>query len=124
MYSLRSGAAPSAPSGWSLADEKEIDFLKEIDQSKIVSGAEQITLAQALNMKSGIRIDRAEVNELRKEKDLLLGQGQIQAYLQYSAPIPRTKKTFKYQGSDPSVCLLYTSPSPRDATLSRMPACE
>ena len=86
-------------------DRPVIDFLKEIDQSKIVSGAEQITLAQALNMKSGIRIDRAEVNELRKEKDLLLGQGQIQAYLQYSAPIPRTKKTFKYQGSDPSVAM-------------------
>ncbi len=26
------------------------------------------------------------------------------------------------QGWDPEICLLYTSPSPRDATLSRMPS--
>ena len=84
-------------------DRPVVDFLKNIDQSKIVPGANQITLAQALNMKSGIRIDRAKVNELRKEKDLLTGQGQIQAYLQYSAPIPTANKSFKYQGSDPSM---------------------
>jgi sialate O-acetylesterase len=86
-------------------DRPVIDFLKNLDPSKLVSGANQITLAQALNMKSGIRIDRKKVNELRKEKDLLLGQGQIQAYLQYSAPIPVEKKSFKYQGSDPSIAM-------------------
>ncbi|MCP4940904.1 MAG: serine hydrolase [Planctomycetaceae bacterium] len=86
-------------------DRPVIDFLKNLDPSKLVSGANQITLAQALNMKSGIRIDRKKVNELRKEKDLLLGQGQIQAYLQYSAPIPTGKKNFKYQGSDPSIAM-------------------
>ena len=86
-------------------DRPVVDFLKNIDQSKIVPGAEQITLAQALNMKSGIRIDRAKVNELRNEKDLLTGQGQIQAYLQYSTPIPTANKSFKYQGSDPSMAM-------------------
>ncbi len=86
-------------------DRPIVDFLKKLDQSKLVAGANQITLAQALNMKSGIRIDRDRVNELRKEKDLLLGQGQIQAYLQYSAPIPAGKKIFKYQGSDPSIAM-------------------
>ena len=30
MYSLRSGATPAAPSGWSLDQEKDLDFLKEI----------------------------------------------------------------------------------------------
>ncbi len=30
MYSLRSGATPSAPTGWSLDQENDIDFLKEI----------------------------------------------------------------------------------------------
>ena len=86
-------------------DRPVVDFLKNIDQSKIVPGADQITLAQALNMKSGIRIDRAKVNELRNEKDLLTGQGQIQAYLQYSTPIPTANKSFKYQGSDPSMAM-------------------
>lgn len=86
-------------------DRPVVDFLKNIDRSKLVSGAEEITLAQALNMKSGIRIDQAKVNELRKEHDFLAGQGQIQAYLQYSDPIPTTKKNFKYQGSDPSMAM-------------------
>lgn len=86
-------------------DRPIVEFLKKLDQSKLVAGANQITLAQALNMKSGIRIDRDRVNELRKQKDLLLGQGQIQAYLQYSAPIPAGEKIFKYQGSDPSIAM-------------------
>ena len=30
MYSLRSGATPSAPTGWSLDQEKDLDFLKDI----------------------------------------------------------------------------------------------
>ena len=82
-----------------------VDFLKNIDQSKIVPGAKLITLAQAMNMKSGIRIDQAKANELRKKKDLLLGQGQIQAYLHYSQPISSTDKSYKYQGSDPSIAM-------------------
>ena len=86
-------------------DRPVVDFLKNIDRSKLVSGADEITLAEALNMKSGIRIDRAKVNELRKENDLLSGQGQIQAYLQYSDPIPTTKKSFQYQGSDPTMAM-------------------
>ena len=34
MYSLRSGAVPSAPTGWSLDQEKDIDFLKEIAEKE------------------------------------------------------------------------------------------
>ena len=34
MYSLRSDAVPSAPTGWSLDQEKGIDFLKEIAEKE------------------------------------------------------------------------------------------
>ena len=34
MYSLRSDAVPSAPTGWSLDQEKDIDFLKEIAEKE------------------------------------------------------------------------------------------
>ena len=34
MYSLRSGAAPSAPTGWSLDQEKDLDFLKGIAEKE------------------------------------------------------------------------------------------
>ena len=82
-----------------------INFLKDIDQSKIIAGAEQITLAQAMNMKSGIRLDQAKANDLRKNTKLMMGQGQIQAYLQYSDPISSDEPGFKYQSSDPSIAM-------------------
>ena len=34
MYSLRSGAVPSAPSGWKLDQENDIEFLKEIAEKE------------------------------------------------------------------------------------------
>ena len=34
MYSLRSGAAPYAPTGWSLDQEKDLDFLKGIAEKE------------------------------------------------------------------------------------------
>ena len=34
MYSLRSGAVPSAPTGWSLDQEKDIEFLKVIAEKE------------------------------------------------------------------------------------------
>ena len=34
----------------------------------------------------------------------------------------KIKSDFKPAGDQPEACLLYTSPSPRDATLSRMPS--
>ena len=35
MYSLRSGTVPSAPSGWSLDQEKDLDLLKELAEKDI-----------------------------------------------------------------------------------------
>ena len=40
-------------------DKPVVSFLKDINQSKLVAGADQITLAQAMNMKSVIRIVKA-----------------------------------------------------------------
>ena len=36
--------------------------------------------------------------------------------------IPRTYTSYEQMLKDSEICLLYTSPSPRDATLSRMPS--
>lgn len=86
-------------------DKPAVDFLKDIDQSKLVDGATAITLAEAMNMGSGIRIDGAKAKQLMKQPDLLKGQGQIQAYLENSAPIATAPREFKYQGSDPSITM-------------------
>jgi len=86
-------------------DKPVVSFLKEIDQSKLVEGAEKITLSEAMNMSSGVRIDQGRAKELMKKPRSLKGQGQIQAYLENSTAIPSAPREFKYQGSDPSMAI-------------------
>jgi CubicO group peptidase (beta-lactamase class C family) len=86
-------------------DKPVVEFLKDLDQSQLVPGATSITLAEAMNMRSGIRIDAGNAKELMKNPGKLEGQGQIQAYLETSAPIPAAPREYKYQGSDPSITM-------------------
>jgi len=86
-------------------DKPVVGFLKDLDQRKLVPGATSITLAEAMNMRSGIRIDPDKAKELRKTPGILKGQGQIQAYLEYSAPISKKTQAFKYQASDPAITM-------------------
>jgi len=76
-------------------DKPVVGFLKNVDQSKLVAGAGSITLAEAMNMRSGIRLDEGQAKELVKHPAALKGQGQIQAYLEHSAPIPPPPMTMQ-----------------------------
>ena len=82
-----------------------VDFLKKVDRSKVVAGADRITLDNAMHMGSGIRIDGQKVKELMKTPSKLKGQGQVRAYLEHSAPIPQKGIKFKYQASDPALAM-------------------
>lgn len=86
-------------------DKPVICFLNDLDQKKLVEGAALISLAEAMNMKSGIRISRQAVQKLTLKPGALTGQRQVQAYLEHSAPIPEKNRTFKYQSSDPSLTM-------------------
>lgn len=86
-------------------DRPVLDFLNEIDPDKIAPGCDTITLRDALNMHSGIRVDKAVVDRIRKSSHGLLGQGQIQAYFESTAPITSQSKEYKYQSSDPSIVM-------------------
>ncbi len=86
-------------------DTSVVDFLQDLDPQKLVDGASAITLAEAMNMRSGIRIDKAKARELMRQPDRLNGQGQIQAYLEHSASIPPSPREFKYQGADPCMTM-------------------
>ena len=86
-------------------DRPVVSFLKDLNQDKLVPGAASITLTEVMNMRSGIRLDPEKTKELRRVSGALKGQGQIQAYLQHSAPISKETQTFKYQGSDPSITM-------------------
>lgn len=86
-------------------DKPATSFLKDLDPAQFVEGAADITLAEALNMHSGIRIDPNKAKELMKNPAALKGQAQIQAYLSNSAPIPPSPREYKYQGADPSIAM-------------------
>lgn len=82
-----------------------IGFLKDLLPGKLVQGADRITLHEAMHMSSGIRLPQDKVKQLRKTPAALKGQGQIQAYLQHSDPIPPAPRKFKYQASDPALAM-------------------
>ena len=86
-------------------DKPVVSFLKNLTPANFVSGADSITLAEAMNMRSGIRIDQKRAKELMRNPAQLKGQGQIQAYLENSAPITPAPRDYKYQGSDPSMTM-------------------
>jgi len=84
-------------------DKPVIGFLKELDTTKLVAGADTITLAQAMQMSSGIRLGKEQMKELLKNPAQLKSQAEIQAYLQFSDPIPPMPRQFKYQETDTAI---------------------
>ncbi len=86
-------------------DKPAISFLKALDTTKIVAGADTITLAQAMQMGSGIRLAKEKEKELMKNPAQLKGLGELQAYLQHSDPIPPMPREFKYQEPDTAIAM-------------------
>ena len=78
-------------------DKPLVSFLKDLDATKFVEGVEKITLHKALTMRSGIRISKEQREALEKNPDQIKGQGQVQAYLEHSAPITSASQSFKYK---------------------------
>ncbi|NDG71026.1 MAG: class C beta-lactamase-related serine hydrolase [Proteobacteria bacterium] len=86
-------------------DKPVIGFFKNLDVSKLAPGTDSITLAQAMQMTSGIRFPKENIAQFTKDRNALQGQGEIQTYLQNSAPIPPAPREFKYQESDPAIAM-------------------
>ena len=81
-----------------------VSFLKEIKPDQLAKGTVKITLDQAMQMRSGIRLPKKKIGEIIHRPNLLLGQGQARAYLQFSQDLPdipnSSLQPFKYQSSD------------------------
>lgn len=90
-------------------DKPVVSFLKDIDKSKLVPGATEVTLHEAMYMHSGIRADHAKARKcmrVMKKEGKLKGQWQIQAYMELSEPITKeSKATFKYQPADTAITM-------------------
>jgi len=79
-------------------DKPVVSFLDKVDRSKLAKGTETITLAEVLNMGSGIIPgDKAAV---RGKK----GQAYVQALLENCKPIE--KKVHNYQACDPDIVMV------------------
>lgn len=81
-------------------DKPLVSFLEDLDPTKLVDGAERITLHKAMTMRSGIRISEDKMEEFRENPDRLQGRGQVQAYLEHSAPISPESQRYLYQAVD------------------------
>jgi len=82
-------------------DKPLINFLKELDTSKLVAGADKITLHKALTMQGGLTIDREKWQEIEKMPKQLQSQKLVQALLQQSAAITEETQSYKYGNFNP-----------------------
>lgn len=86
-------------------DKPLASFLKDLDPTKFVEGAEMITLHKAMTMRSGIRISREQIEGFEKNPAQIKGQGQVQTYLEQSPPISSESQSFHYQPVDPQLVM-------------------
>lgn len=77
-------------------DKPVISFLQDLDLSKLVDGAEKITLHNALTMTTGIQIDEATLQRFDKNPSKMKGQGEIQAILEHGDSITKKAQVFRY----------------------------
>lgn len=82
-----------------------ISFLKELDTSKLVAGADKITLHKALTMQGGLTIDRDKWQEIEKAPEQLKGQKLVQWLLQESAAITEETQSYKYGNFNPMLVM-------------------
>ena len=85
-------------------DKPLVNFLKELNPTKFVEGAELITLHKALTMSTGIRITDEQWAAFEKDSSQLKGQKHVQAILEHSAPITAASQRFLY-GTGPDLVM-------------------
>jgi len=73
-----------------------LDYLPEVDRSKVAKGVDTLTLKDLLTMNSGIRFKAAKA--ARKKTPITL-KNHAQLYLTQTEPIP-ARKTYKYDGTN------------------------
>lgn len=85
-------------------DKPVISFLGDVDTSKLVPGADKVTLHHALTMTTGIQIPQEGWQALEKDLQRVNGQGEVQAIFEDSAPITKQTQVFEY-GTGPQLIM-------------------
>jgi len=82
-----------------------LDILTKVDKRAVVEGATEVTVAQVLNLHSGIRLKDKRLKAAKEKYKKLKGQTQIQAYFEFSEPINAGSQEYNYQGCDPAIIM-------------------
>jgi len=82
-----------------------IRFLKDLDTSKFVKGAENITLHQAMSMRSGVQVSADRLKLIMENSTNIKGSNITQEFLQHSEAISPESQTFKYQDANPRITM-------------------
>lgn len=86
-------------------DKPLVSFLKDLDPTKLVEGAEKITLHKALTMHGGLSVSSDKWEELEKNPAQLKGQGLVQSLLEHSGPITSESQTYLYGNYNPMLVM-------------------
>lgn len=85
-------------------DKPVIDFMPEIDRSKIQPGVDTITIRDALHMKSGLRFSGKNITRTLGANHSK--QQYFQKLFENTAPITPESKEYKYTGTNPEMILM------------------
>ncbi|WP_417624693.1 serine hydrolase domain-containing protein [Paremcibacter congregatus] len=86
-------------------DKPLISFLKDLDPTKLVKGAEKITLHKALTMHGGLSVNSDKWKELQENPAQLQAQGLVQTLLEHSGPITKESQVYKYGNYNPMLVM-------------------
>ncbi|MEM9669638.1 MAG: serine hydrolase [Pseudomonadota bacterium] len=86
-------------------DKPLIDFLDDLDRTKLVDGAERITLHKALTMHGGLSVSDEEWEALQQTPDAIEGQHFVQALLEESGPITAESQIYRYGNFNPMLVM-------------------
>lgn len=86
-------------------DKPLVSFLKGLNPTKFVDGAEKITLHKALTMHGGLSVSSDKWKELEKNPALLKRQGLVQTLLKHSGPITAESQVYKYGNFNPPMVM-------------------
>ncbi|WP_340680703.1 serine hydrolase [Paraglaciecola sp.] len=86
-------------------DKPLVSFLKDLNPTKFVDGAEKITLHKALTMHGGLSVSSEKWEELEKNPTVLQGQGLVQTLLEHSGPITTESQTYLYGNFNPMLVM-------------------
>ena len=100
-------------SNYALIDKLTVDFHAKLNSVTGETGAGKSIILGALGLIIGNRADLS-ILKVKDKKCIVEGVFQIQNY--------NLQLFFEEKDLDYDSCLLYTSPSPRDGLLSRMPS--